>query len=59
MPLVGLATAFVAAVLAELGGNDTTRGFTRSAFWVLALVEMGLTLSGLHSFAADAVGVVL
>lgn len=40
MALFGLASAFIVAVLADLFGSDTTRGFTRWAF-VLYLLQVG------------------
>lgn len=40
MPVFGLASAFIVATIADLGGNDKTRWFTRRAF-VLYLVTLG------------------
>lgn len=40
MPVFGLASAFIVATLADLGGNDKTRWFTRRAF-ALYLLHFG------------------
>jgi hypothetical protein len=41
MALVGIPTAFLGAVIADLRGTDKTRGFTRPAFAVVVAVEIG------------------
>lgn len=60
MPFVGpfgaLATAFLAAVIADLKGNRATRGFTRFGFGVVAFRSMGGTLTGFQSFLGDVWG---
>jgi hypothetical protein len=59
MALVGTGGAFIAAVFAELGGNNTTRPFTRAAFASVVLLDAGLSLSGLSTWGSQVVGVVL
>ena len=59
MGLIGIGSAFIAAVAADIAGNDTTRQFSRKGFWGVALLEGGASVSGLASFASDAVGVVV
>ncbi|WP_318569435.1 hypothetical protein [Salinigranum marinum] len=49
MSIVEIGLAFVAAAVADLRGNETTRPFTRRGFFLLLLIEMGLSLSGLES----------
>jgi hypothetical protein len=49
MGIVDIGLAFVAAAIADLRGNETTRPFTRKAFFVVLLLEAGLTLAGLES----------
>ncbi len=51
MSLVGVGGAFVAACVADLRGDHTTRPFTRPAFLLFLAFEAGV-LSGLVSFAA-------
>jgi hypothetical protein len=41
MALVGIPTAFLGAVLADLRGTDETRRFTRPAFAVVVAIEIG------------------
>lgn len=49
MGIVDIGLAFVAAAIADLRGNETTRPFTRRAFLFVLLLEAGLTLAGLES----------
>ena len=58
MPLFGLAAVFLGAVFAELQGNKRTRGFTRSAFVLVCLLEAGFSLDGLSSTLYDLLGVI-
>jgi len=53
MSLVGVGGAFVAACVADLRGDPSTRPFTRFAFWGVVALEAG-AISGLVSFAAGA-----
>lgn len=50
--------AFVAAALADLRGDETTRPFTRRGFLALVLIEAGLTLSGMESTLSDVVALI-
>ena len=59
MALIGIGSAFIAAVAADIAGSDRTRQFSRKGFWGVALVESGLTLGGVASFGSDVVGVVV
>lgn len=45
MPVVGLGTAFIVAVLADLSGDDRTRPFTRGAFAIVAMYAFGVRAS--------------
>lgn len=58
MPLFGTVTAFLAAVFADLKGNGKTRPFTRGGFGSIVLLDAGVTLSGVASFAGDVVGAI-
>lgn len=58
MALFGLVTAMLAAIAADLKGNESTRWFTRRAFGAVVLVDLGVNASGLASFGADLWGVV-
>jgi hypothetical protein len=40
--LIGVAGAAVVASIVDLAGNEQTRGFTRRAFLLVVLFEMGL-----------------
>lgn len=53
MSLVGLPTALIGAAIADLKGSEVTRPFTRTAFWLVALGELGLSITGLASFLYD------
>ena len=55
MGIVDIGLAFVAAAIADLRGDETTRPFTRKAFWLILLVEAGLTLAGLESTLSSVV----
>jgi hypothetical protein len=55
---MGIGLTFLAAVVADLAGSETTRGFTRPAFGVAALLHAGVTVPGLASFAGDVWSVV-
>lgn len=57
MALIGLATAFLGAVVADLKGNAETRWFSRRGFALLVAIEMGVTASGLASAGGDLLGV--
>jgi hypothetical protein len=57
MGIVEIGLAFVAAAVADLRGNETTRPFTRRAFFILLLIEMGLSLSGLESTLSTVISV--
>lgn len=59
MALIGLPVLGLGAIVADLRGNDTTRWFTRRVFGIVALIEMGLTTSGIASFAGDLLAGVL
>jgi hypothetical protein len=56
MPLVGLGAAFAVAAACDLAGNDKTRSFTRTGFWMVLLYEMGLP-AGLRFVAEAGAGV--
>jgi hypothetical protein len=47
MGLMNPVFAFLVACLADIRGNSRTRPFTRRAFVLVILVEMGLTLGHL------------
>lgn len=49
MALGDLFLAFIAACFADLRGNEKTRGFTRTAFVLVVLVEFGFTVSTVSS----------
>jgi len=62
MPIVGplgavLFGSFIATI-AEIMGNQRTRGFTRFAFGVVAARSFGLTLPGVVSFGTDVWGLI-
>lgn len=59
MALIGLFGVAVAAMLVDLAGNETTRPFTRRAFVLVALAEMGVTINGLVAGATDAAGLLM
>lgn len=56
MGLIDLGVAFVAAVIADLRGDETTRPFTRKGFLALVLLEAGLSLAGLESTLSAVIG---
>lgn len=59
MPLVGLPIAFLGACIADLKGSEGTRPFTRTGFWALVALELGISVSGLASFGGDVVATVM
>jgi hypothetical protein len=56
MALLGLTTAFLGAVFADLQGNRYTRPFTRLGYGALVAVEMGVSVTGMVSGFGDIVG---
>jgi len=58
MPVFGLASAFIVATLADLGGNDKTRWFTRRAFGLYLLHFGGLGASDIVEWTGVAMGMI-
>lgn len=56
MALIGLGSVTIAAMTADLLGNESTRPFTRFTWGAALLHWSGLTVSGLTSGAYDLVG---
>lgn len=58
MSFYATATAFLMAAFADLQGNAETRPFTRRGFASIALLEAGVSVTGLASFTYDAAAVI-
>lgn len=54
--IVGLPTVAIVAIVADLAGNDETRGFTRGVFGVMVLLELQVasTVGGVANWGATA-----
>lgn len=50
MALLGLFSAAVSAMVADLAGNEKTRPFTRFAFLWVTLIHSGLSVRGLANW---------
>lgn len=56
MALIGLPTAFIGAVVADMRGDDRTRSLARTGFGAIILYEIGF-LTGVVTFGGDVMGV--
>lgn len=54
---MGIILGFSVAAAADVVGDPQTRGFTRPAFLLAAAVESGLSITGMASWAGDALEV--
>lgn len=52
---MGIVLGFIAAAAADVAGDTNTRSFTRPAFGITALLEAGVSVSGLASWAGDVI----